>query len=175
MSVEQFNQQKRSLAQAFRGAVDAGKPGHSKQPAAIKWLIPVLLICTMLPIDAAAVFLSLTAAITIMITIAAAWQKIIILNKSTTQIIAGLAIVSILSGCGPVLFGTPNDLSFFDLGHHPDVKTYTVQKVGVFGFGLEGATVETAMKEADIKNVIAMQTVRGYGLISMSRITIAGK
>jgi len=79
-----------------------------------------------------------------------------------------------MSGCGPVLF-TESIPDFFGLERHADIKTQTITRFGAFGFGLDDATAEQAQREGDISELVAVKIDRGYGLISMARISVAGK
>ena len=56
-----------------------------------------------------------------------------------------------------------------------DIKTQTITRSGVFGFGLTDATLEQAQFEGNIEDLVAVKIDRGYGLIGMARISVAGK
>jgi len=148
------------------------RPG--RQPLAISIAIPLLLICTMLPVNVVSIFFSLTSITTIAITIIAAWQRLIIIKKSTARIIAALSLMSILSGCAPTLFAQEIPDFFSTLAGEKGIKTYSMQRAGIFGLGLDKVTIENAQLEGNIETVLAAKEVRGYGLISTARIIIAG-
>ena len=103
-----------------------------------------------------------------------AWKKQARFSKRTPGIPLALAITSALSGCGPVLF-TEKIPDFFGLERKPDIKTQTITRFGAFGFGLDKATIEQTQPEGGILDLIAAKIDRGYGLISIVRISVTGE
>ena len=153
------------------------KNGHKPHPkndqSGVVYAAPAFIVCTMIPIPKTAIFFSMCAVIVIAI-IAAAWaQDAIRVTKRTWTLIIGLSLVSVVSGCSPLL--TDNfPKEFIDLNGKA-TKIHTLQRVGFLGLGLDDITIDTARKEAHLKSVVAVKEVRGYGLISVARITVAGK
>jgi hypothetical protein len=136
-------------------------------------LLAFALIGTMLPFQTlVAVFSILSLSITI-IYLTLAWKKQARFSKRAAGILVALTLTSILSGCGPVLFHEELP-DFFGLARHTDLKTHTITRIGAFGFGLTDATPEQAQLEGGISDLSAVKIDRGYGLISMARISVAG-
>ncbi len=157
------------------GIIDSlSKSFEKNPPPSWPWgTILVLIFCTMLPVDTISMFFSIAAVVAITAFLTATYQNILTINKKTAKALAIMTFGSIISGCTPALFskGMPE---FFDMGAK-GTKVYTLQRIGILGFGLGDATVEQARLEGQFKKVIASREERGYGLISVARITIAGK
>lgn len=56
-----------------------------------------------------------------------------------------------------------------------EYKYYTMEKYGFFGLGLDELTIENAQFEGNIDTVYVAKVEHGYGIVSLSRITVAGK
>ena len=96
------------------------------------------------------------------------------MTRAKTALIGGLIITSILSGCSPAFtFQTPPELIKF--AHENDFDVHSIRRVGIFGLGLQDATIATAQAESEIKTVQGAQISEGHGLISIITVTIAGK
>lgn len=84
-----------------------------------------------------------------------------------------LVAVSIFTGCsGPMLANIP-DPSISDLVK--DYKAGVAEGVGFFGFGLDDVSVETAARNGGIEEVYFADRIRGYGLISVAKISVFGE
>ncbi len=148
--------------------------GQPKQNRTIQVLLVACLIGTMIPIHTAMVFFSLAsvvATLLLLTSILAQKQKI---NRYISTIIIALAATSIISGCSPA-FTFQNSPELLEIAHENDYKIYTLKKIGIFGLGMDQATVETAKAESHIKQVRAIQIDKGHGLVSIITITIAGE
>jgi len=157
------------VAQLLRDLNPQEQPKKSKSKRVHTVLI-ISLICTMLPIQAATLFFSFISIITL---IAYSLNKIN-QTKPFALLLTNLVTLSILSGCGPVLFNEELP-DFFGLQRQTNLKTYTITRIGAFGLGFSDATPEQAQYEGNIEELTAVKIDRGYGLISMVRISVAGK
>lgn len=174
MNAERFKQQKHKLADAFKEAIAADTPKEITPTQTVGWLIPLLLIGTMLPFQIAVAFFSFTSTLTLIALFFIVKKRKSKINTPAKAMVTALIITSILSGCGPVLFNETLP-DFGGLERRTDIKTNTITRVGAFGFGLKDATPEQAQLEGNIEDLVAIKIDRGYGLISMARISVAGK
>ena len=151
---------------------------QTQKPGVFSKTIPTLLIISllgsMLPFQAVTTFFSLSFATIALLSLILSWKNQFRMTKSKTALIGGLIITSILSGCSPAFtFKTPPELIKFANANNFDV--HSIRKVGVFGLGLQDATIATAQAESNIKTVQGAQITEGHGLISIVTVTIAGK
>jgi len=166
---EKLEKDREKIIKAFAQAIDPPKARNLSNKNRLKTALIISLICTMLPIQAATLFFSFMS-----ISIFIALIKTTKPAKHLTATISALAIVSVLSGCGPVLFNEELP-DFFGLQRQTNLKTYTITRIGAFGLGFSDATPEQAQFEGNIEELTAVKIDRGYGLISMVRISVAGK
>ncbi len=84
-----------------------------------------------------------------------------------------LTAFSIFTGCsGPMLANVP-DPSISNLVK--DYKAGVAEGVGFFGFGLDDINVTTAAQNGGIEKVYVADRIRGYGLISIAKISVFGE
>jgi hypothetical protein len=83
-----------------------------------------------------------------------------------------LTVVSIFTGCSGPMLAKISDPAIIDLVK--DYKAGVVQGVGFFGFGLDDISVTTAAKNGGIEDVYVVDRIRGYGLISIAKISVFG-
>jgi hypothetical protein len=137
-------------------------------------LLIICLIGTMVPFQTAMSFFSLAAVIAaLLLLVSTIWLRHKI-NKHITVLIAALTLSSLLSGCSPA-FSLAVPPEVLQMAQENGFKVHTLRKIGIFGLGLDQATVQTAMAESNIEQVRAIQIDRGHGLISVVTITIAGE
>jgi len=142
-----------------------------------KTLFIVLIICligTMLPIQAMTTFFSLTFATAMLSSGLLLIKKQITFNPRKALAIGALIATSALSGCSPAFtFQTQPELIKF--AHENNLEYHTISKFGIFGLGLDDATISACQAESGIKNIVGTQVDRGHGLINVVMITVAGK
>ena len=172
--ITDINTKKTKIARLLSEATSAPAAGRPRPHRTLCTLLAFGLIGTMLPFQALVLVFSLASLIAATIYLTLTWKKQARLSSSAVAILVGLALTSVLSGCGPVLF-TESMPDFFGLERHADIKTQTITRSGAFGFGLDDATAEQAQREGGIKDLVAVKIDRGYGLISMARVSVAGK
>jgi len=158
--------------------LQSATPKTDKQPNLFGKTIPTLLVISllgsMLPFETVTIFFSLSFATITLFALILLWKKQLKITKGKTALISALIITSLLSGCSPAFtFKTPPELIKF--AHEHDFDVYTIQKIGVFGLGLQDATIASAQAECDIKTIQGAQITEGHGLISIVTVTIAGK
>jgi hypothetical protein len=161
--------------------LQSATPKSNKQPQqnnlfgkTIPTLIVISLLGSMLPFETVTIFFSLSFATITLLALILLWKKQLRITKGKTALISTLIITSLLSGCSPAFtFNTPPELIKF--AHEHDFDVYTIRKVGVFGLGLQDATIAAAQAECDIKTIQGAQITEGHGLISIVTVTIAGK
>lgn len=172
-----INTTKTKLSRLLQSAT----PKTEKQPQkpnALSKIIPTLLIISllgsMLPFQLVTIFFSLSFVTIALLSLILAWKTQLKMTKSKTALIGALIITSILSGCSPAFtFQSPPELIKFARENNFDV--HSIRKIGVFGLGLQDATIATAQAESNIKTVQGAQITEGHGLISIVTVTIAGK
>jgi len=101
------------------------------------------------------------------------WKKQLRFSRPASGILVALLAVSILSGCAP-MFAMPSP-EIYQLIKEREYKHYTIQKYAIFGLGLDELTIETAQFEGDIETVYVAKLEQGYGIVSVGRVTVAGK
>jgi hypothetical protein len=141
----------------------------------ISWsLLVASLIGTMLPFKILVTFFSLLTVITTLIGLVLILKKQISVSRPAAVMLVALLTTSVLSGCAPAIFGN-NSSELYNLIQQRDYKYHSMQKVGVFGLGLDELTIGNAQLEADIETVYVAKLTEGYGIVSLSRITVAGE
>jgi|GEM_PF-2482545 len=93
-------------------------------------------------------------------------------KKFKTCIIA-MNIVSVTTGCTDPMLARVPDPAIREL-----VKGYkagVAQGIGVFGFGLDDISIQTAAKNGGIEEVYFADQIRGYGLISYRKVSVFGE
>ncbi|RLB67908.1 MAG: hypothetical protein DRH03_10425 [Deltaproteobacteria bacterium] len=139
-----------------------------------KILLTLIIICllgTMLPFQSAVVFFSMGTATIAVLVLTLLLRSQLKISKSMGALLIALMATSILSGCGPAFtFQTQQEMIKF--AHENDFNVHSIRRIGVFGLGLDDATIATAQADSTIKTIQGAQIDRGYGLIS---VTIAGK
>lgn len=53
-------------------------------------------------------------------------------------------------------------------------KQQTIQMYGLLGLGLQNATPDEAARRGNIKKIVVVDQARGYGIISLIKITVMG-
>jgi hypothetical protein len=145
-----------------------------KQSLVLPTLLIFCLIGTMVPFQTAMSFFSLSAVIAaLLMLLSMIWLRHRI-SKHITVLIAALTLSSLLSGCSPA-FSLAVPPEVLQMAQENGFKVHTLRKIGIFGLGLDQATVQTAMAESHIEQVRAIQIDRGHGLVSVVTITIAGE
>jgi hypothetical protein len=90
---------------------------------------------------------------------------------------AGLAMLtfSILTGCTGPLFSESKMGQICTDINGSTCRYGAAQGIGIFGFGLDQVTITAAMESGNLTKAITTSEVRGYGLISMAKITVYGE
>ena len=151
-----------------------------KQPEStrINKLLPTLIIIcllgTMLPFQAAVVFFSMSTATVAVLSLTLLLRSQLKITKSMGALLMALMATSILSGCAPA-FTFQSQQELLKFAHENDFNVHSIRRIGVFGLGLDDATIATAQADSTIKTIQGAQIDRGYGLISVTIVTIAGK
>ena len=169
---DRFKRNKQKYVQAFTEAIEPPKPNFTSK------LLPTLLIITiigtMLPFQATMAFFSLGFVTIVLLSLILYWKNHLKITRSMIALLFALTATSILSGCSPAFtFQTQPELIKF--ARENSFEVHTIQKIGVFGLGLEEATIATAQAESNIKTVLGAQINKGHGLISIVIVIIAGK
>lgn len=172
--ITDINTKKTRIARLLSEATSVPAVEQSKPQLTLLTFLALGLIGTMLPFQTLVAFFSIISLSITIIYLTLAWKKQAHFSKRASAILVALVLTSVLSGCGPVLFNEEVP-DFFGLDRHTDLKTHTITRIGAFGFGLKDATPEQAQLEGGIIDLTAVKIDRGYGLISMARISVAGK
>lgn len=147
---------------------------HAKTSTQLNSLLVMALIGTMMPAQIAVAFFSFTFLVTAILYIILAWIGHVRISKRIIISTIVLTLISSLSGCTPALVSRmPQDMA--QLIKDRDYKYYSIQKFGIFGLGTDDITVENAQFEGNIETVYVCKIERGYGIVSLSRVTVAGK
>ncbi len=169
---ERFERNKKNIVKAFKEAIEPPPPQKSNK--IIPTLLLIALIGTMLPFQLVSTFFSLSFITITILSLILIWKNHFKISKYMTTLIVALTVTSVMSGCAPAwTFQTSPEL--IQIAHDHDYQMHTLRKIGVLGIGTDMATIEAAQAESDIKNVRAAQIDRGYGLVSIVTITIAGE
>ena len=87
--------------------------------------------------------------------------------------ILSMTFLSIVAGCaGPMLAKFP-DPQITNLTK--DFKSGVDQGVGIFGFYLQNINIQSAAEKGGIEDVYFADQIRGYGLISYTKIKVFGE
>ena len=169
---ERFERNKETIVKAFKEAIEP--PPLPKSNKIIPTLLLIALIGTMIPFQLVTTFFSLSFVTMTILSLILIWRNYLRISKYMTTLIVALTATSVMSGCAPAwTFQTSPEL--IKIAHDHDYQMYTLRKIGILGIGTDMATIEAAQAESDIKNVRAAQIDRGYGLVSIVTITIAGE
>ena len=141
-------------------------------------LLPTLMIITiigtMLPFQATMAFFSLSFVTAVLLSSILYWLNHLKVTKSMVALLVALTATSVLSGCSPAFtFQTQPELIKF--AHENDFEVHSIRRIGIFGLGLDDATIATAQAESNIKTVQGAQIDRGHGLVNIINVMIAGK
>jgi hypothetical protein len=83
---------------------------------------------------------------------------------------------SLLTGCAGPLFSDSTEMAYHcDVINGTACRYGAAQGIGILGFGLDQVTITAAMKSGSLTKVITTSEVRGYGLISMAKVTVYGE
>jgi hypothetical protein len=137
-------------------------------------LLIICLLGSMVPFQTAMSFFSLAAVIAALLLLFTVICQRHRISKHITVLIAALTLSSLLSGCSPA-FSLTVPPEVLKMAQEHGFKVHTLRKIGIFGLGLDQATVQAAMAESNIEQVRAIQIDRGHGLVSVVVITIAGE
>ncbi len=169
-----INTTKTKLHRLLQDATPKAENSPQKQARIIPALFIICLLGTMLPFQAVVTFFSLGTVTIAILSFILLWKNQLHINKYIATLLAALTVTSVLSGCSPAFtFQTPPEL--IRIAHENHYQIYTMKKIGVFGLGLDQATVEAAHAESAIKDIKAIQIDKGHGLVSIVTITIAGE
>jgi len=169
---ERFERNKKNIVKAFKEAIEPPPPQKSNK--IIPTLLLIALIGTMLPFQLVSTFFSLSFITITILSLILIWKNHFKISKYMTTLIVALTVTSVMSGCSPAFtFQTPPEL--LKIAHENKYQVYTLKKFGLFGIGTDQATVETAQVQSSIKNVRAVQIDKGFGLVSVVKVTIAGE
>jgi len=171
---ERLKKDRQKIVQAFADAIDTPKEKTPPRQPVLLTLICFSLVGTMLPFQPVVTFFSLAAVTSLVLSLLLFWKKQLHFNKATNLSIAGLFLASTLSGCSPAFF-TQVTPEMVDIIQQRKYDLHTMQKYSLFGIGLEKINIENAQFEGNIETVYLAKIEHGYGLISLSRITVAGK
>ena len=159
---------------------DTSNPAELEPPTpspTSKHLPPMMIICllgTMLPFQTTMAFFSLSFVTTVLLSLILYWINHLKITKSMTALLVALTVTSVLSGCSPAFtFQTPPELIKF--AHDNNFEVHSIRRIGIFGLGLDDATIATAQADSTIKTVQGAQIDRGHGLVNIIIVTIAGK
>ena len=168
-----INTTKTRLARLLQSATPQ-KPAAPRSNKLITSLLIITIIGTMLPFQAVVTFFSLSCVtIALLFTIQVA-RKQLQITKSMAALLVALTVTSAISGCAPTFtFQTQQELIKF--AHENKIDIHSIRRFGIFGLGLDDATIATAQASSTIKTIQGAQIDRGYGLISVTVVTIAGK
>ncbi len=154
-----------------------GPPAIDKYLKLTYTLLGISLIGTTLPHPTVNTITSIGVIANFLLVCFLAWERRKIAEstpwlKRSRNLVIGLTTVSIFTGCsGPMLANIP-DPSIVDLVK--DYRAGVVEGVGFFGFGLNDVNITTAAKNGGIKDVYVVDRVRGYGLISIAKVSVFG-
>jgi len=147
----------------------------SKTPSSvIPTLLTICLLGTMLPLQFAVAFFSLSTVTLAGLSLILSLKKQLTFTAATKGLLAALTVTSVLSGCSPA-FTFQNQPELIKFAHENQLEFHTIQRVGILGLGLNDATIATAQAESNIKELRGAQVDNGHGLINVVQITIAGK
>lgn len=172
---EKLKRDRHKLITAF---VDAAKKNISKddQVAAIVYaLLCTSIVATTLPAEVATKFFSILAGLCLVAFIAVCKKSKIMPDRRSIVGLVLLCSMSIITGCGPVLWADPPPKLDFGACGPTECKKGQIKGVGVFGFGLSDLNIDAAKKAGNLKMARGYQDLRGYGLISMARVTVVGE
>ncbi len=170
-NVTDIDTRKTRIARLLQDATDVSAvPAKSS----LYKILGISLLGTMLPLQAATVLFSITSILICIALLMRNTKTSAKLNRPMISLAAGLVLISSLSGRGPALY-TEELPDLFGIERQTDIKTHTITRFGIFGLGLSNATPEQAQLKGDIEDLVAVKIDRGYGLISMARISVAGK
>lgn len=83
---------------------------------------------------------------------------------------------SILTGCAGPLFSDPTEMAYHCNEINGTACRYgAAEGIGIFGFGLGQVTINAAIEAGHLTKIITTSEVRGYGLISMAKVTVYGE
>ena len=168
-----INTTKTRLARLLQSAAP-DRPEPTKANKLLPTLVIICLLGTMLPFQAAVVFFSMSTATIALLSLILMFRSQLKITKSMATLLVALTATSVLSGCAPTFtFQTQQELIKF--AHENDFNVHSITRIGVFGLGLDDATIATAQADSDIKTIQGTQIDRGYGLVSVTIVTIAGK
>ncbi len=165
---------KTRIARLLSEATSVPTAEQSQHQALLWTFLAIALIGTMLPFQALVAFFFIASLSITIIYMILVWRKQARFSNRASAILVALVLTSVMTGCGPVLF-TEDLPDFGGLERRTDIKTQTITRFGAFGFGVSDATPEQAQFEGNIEDLVAVKIGRGYGLISMARISMAGK
>jgi len=170
-SARRLRQDRDKLVQAFAGAVE------KKAPATGRTLIICLIIAligTMVPLQAANVFFSIASILTSIALFVL--RRRITMPRRWQMAAAALLLASTATGCSPAFL----DRLDADILASCETSTGNACRVGVAqgwsiaGIPISHATIDQARLDGGVQKVFGVETVRGSGLISVTRLTVYG-
>ena len=156
---------------------------HNEKPSALVnrllkisyFVLVISLVSTTLPNNTLNIIASICTMVAFLSVCLFTWESRNTSNSSILKYryIAGtILIASLISGCaGPMLAKVP-DPAIADLVR--EYKSGVAQGIAVFGFGLENIDVKQAAQNGGIEEVYFADKVRGYGLISIAKVSVFG-
>lgn len=137
-------------------------------------LICFSLIGTMLPFQMVVTFFSLASVTALALSLLLFWKNQIHFSKTANLTIAVLLLASIVSGCSPALLSHTSP-EMLELIREREYQYHTMEKYSLFGLGMDKVSIENVQFEGDIETVYVAKIEHGYGIVSLSRVTVAGK
>lgn len=161
---------KDTVSSLFKDAIVKSKNHEFNNNSTIYHGFVISIILTMFPVDSLNVITSFSALFFLLAMFSLAKP---LLKKPVVWL---LLTASIVSGCAGPFFHDDRvhqaDFCYDIVGNA--CKEQTIQKYGLLGLGLQDATPAEAARIGDIKKVVVIDQARGYGIISLAKITVMG-
>lgn len=135
--------------------------------------LTIALLGTTVPIPAANTFFSITTLL--LIIIAAVLRSRLQFGKAGILGIALLFAASVATGCSPTLETIDKDILAACRESTGEVCSYgTAVGYAVCGIPVRYATIDQARLDGGVDDVFGVETVRGFGLVSVTRLKVYG-
>jgi hypothetical protein len=171
-------QSESNLLDMLKGEVDrkAARQIEQHYRQACRVLVAALAIAllgTMVPITAANIYFSVAATV-ITLALFAARAKLRI-PKQTIAALILLACASITTGCSPLWADIDGDvLAVCQQTTEGNCRSGLAKGWSVLGIPVRFATIGQAQLNGGVDKVFGVETIRGVGLISVTRLTVYG-
>jgi hypothetical protein len=164
-----FNEVKRRIVHMLTNEIQPRKSKVRKSEKVLYVVLALAILCTTLPSPSINIAACMAAAVA-----GTAW--LVTARRKFRPLLMTLTAVSLLSGCaGPLLMKTVDSEMVTFGPASASIRSSTVRGVGVLGFGLGQVNPGTAIEQAKLEKVIAIDRARGYGLISVAWVTVYGE